>query len=41
MNHTVEEYPGHIKQLENYITILEAEITKFENKVAQLSDRIR
>jgi len=40
MNHAVEQYPGHLDQLETYIRILENEQSKFMQENKQLKSRI-
>lgn len=36
----VEEFPGQINQLENYIQILEKERTDLSHRISELNDRI-
>ena len=40
MINAVEEYPGHIGQLESYIRILENEQSKFLQENKQLRERV-
>lgn len=40
MNHAVEEFPGQIKQLEEYIDILEKEVERLRNRVADLESQV-
>lgn len=36
MNHAVEQFPGQIKQLEDYISALEKEIDMLRDRIRQL-----
>lgn len=36
----VEEFPGQIKQLEEYIDILEKEVERLRNRVADLESQL-
>jgi hypothetical protein len=40
MINAVEQYPGHIDQLESYIRILENEQSKFMQENKQLRERV-
>lgn len=40
MNNAVEEFPGQIKQLEDYINILEKEVERLRNRVADLESQL-
>jgi len=40
MNNAVEEFPGQIRQLENYITILEKEVDRLRDRCAELEKQV-
>jgi SMC interacting uncharacterized protein involved in chromosome segregation len=40
MNNGVEEYPGQIKQLEEYIAMLEKEVERLRNRAADLESQL-
>jgi len=40
MNNAVEEFPGQIRQLEDYINILEKEVERLRNRVADLESQL-
>ena len=40
MINAVEEYPGQIKQLEDYIAILEKEVERLRNRCAELESQV-
>ena len=40
MLNAVEEYPGQIKQLENYIEMLEREVERLRERCAQLESQV-
>jgi SMC interacting uncharacterized protein involved in chromosome segregation len=40
MLNSVEEFPGQIKQLEDYINILEREVERLRNRVADLEAQV-
>lgn len=40
MLNAVEEFPGQIKQLENYIDILEKEVEQLRERCAQLEAQV-
>ena len=40
MLNTVEEFPGQIKQLENYIDILEKEVERLRERCAELESQV-
>jgi predicted RNase H-like nuclease (RuvC/YqgF family) len=40
MLNAVEEFPGQIKQLENYIDILEKEVERLRERCAQLEAQV-
>jgi predicted RNase H-like nuclease (RuvC/YqgF family) len=40
MLNAVEEYPGQIKQLENYIEMLEKEVERLRERCAQLESQV-
>lgn len=40
MINAVEEFPGQIKQLEDYISILEKEVERLRNRVADLETQL-
>ena len=40
MINAVEEFPGQIRQLEDYINILEKEVERLRNRVADLESQL-
>ena len=40
MLNAVEEFPGQIKQLEEYIAILEREVERLRNRCAELESQV-
>jgi len=40
MLNTVEEFPGQVKQLENYIDILEKEVERLRERCAELESQV-
>jgi len=40
MLNAVEEYPGQIKQLEDYIAMLEREVERLRERCAQLESQV-
>ena len=40
MLNAVEEYPGQIKQLEDYIEMLEKEVERLRNRCADLESQV-
>lgn len=40
MINAVEEYPGQIKQLEDYIELLEKEVERLRNRCADLESQV-
>jgi hypothetical protein len=40
MNNAVEEFPGQIRQLENYIIILEKEVDRLRDRCAELEKQV-
>jgi SMC interacting uncharacterized protein involved in chromosome segregation len=40
MLNAVEEYPGQIKQLEEYIALLEREVERLRNRCADLEAQV-
>jgi SMC interacting uncharacterized protein involved in chromosome segregation len=40
MNNAVEEFPGQIKQLENYIDILEKEVDRLRERCGELEKQV-
>ena len=40
MLNAVEEFPGQIKQLEEYIAILEREVERLRNRCADLESQV-
>ena len=40
MLNAVEEFPGQIKQLEEYIDILEREVERLRNRCAELESQV-
>ena len=40
MNNAVEEFPGQIRQLEDYINILDKEVERLRNRVADLESQL-
>ena len=40
MNNGIEQFPGQIKQLEDYISMLEKEVERLRNRVADLESQL-
>lgn len=40
MNNAVEEFPGQIRQLEDYITMLEREVERLRERCADLEAKV-
>lgn len=40
MNNAVEEFPGQIRQLEDYITMLEREVERLRERCASLEAQV-